>query len=78
MTEIKARGGDATFVAGDVNDEASVRRQIEFAVSKYGRLDLAVNNAGIAEETKTIGDSDPAPVSGADVADERLWGSISA
>ncbi len=60
VAEIKANGGDAAFIVGDVNDEASVRRQIEFAVSKYGRLDLAVNNAGIANETKTIGDSDPA------------------
>ena len=33
---------------------------VEFAVKQYGRLDLAVNNAGISNETKTIGDSDTA------------------
>ena len=60
VREIKAEGFEAAFVIGDVNSEASVRQQIEFAVNKYGRLDLAVNNAGIANETKTIGDSDPA------------------
>jgi NAD(P)-dependent dehydrogenase (short-subunit alcohol dehydrogenase family) len=60
VREIKAEGFEAAFVIGDVNSEASVRQQIEFAVNKYGRLDLAVNNAGIANETKTIGESDPA------------------
>jgi NAD(P)-dependent dehydrogenase (short-subunit alcohol dehydrogenase family) len=60
VRDIKAEGFEAAFVIGDVNSEASVRQQIEFAVNKYGRLDLAVNNAGIANETKTIGDSDPA------------------
>jgi len=59
VRDIKAGGFEAAFVIGDVNSEASVRQQIEFAVNKYGRLDLAVNNAGIANETKTIGDSDP-------------------
>lgn len=57
---IRAQGGDAAFVVADVNNEADVRKLIEFAVTKYGRLDLAVNNAGIANETKRIGDSDPA------------------
>jgi NAD(P)-dependent dehydrogenase (short-subunit alcohol dehydrogenase family) len=60
VREIKAEGFEAAFVIGDVDSEASVRQQIEFAVNKYGRLDLAVNNAGIANETKTIGESDPA------------------
>ena len=60
VEEIRARGGDAAFIAVDVDNEAHVRRLIEFAVEKFGRLDLAVNNAGISNETKTIGDSDPA------------------
>jgi NAD(P)-dependent dehydrogenase (short-subunit alcohol dehydrogenase family) len=60
VDEIRAQGGDAAFVVGDVNDEVSIRQIIEFAVNKYGRLDLAVNNAGIANETSAIGDSDPA------------------
>jgi len=60
VEEIRARGGDAAFIAVDVDREAHVRRLIEFAIEKFGRLDLAVNNAGISNETKTIGDSDPA------------------
>ena len=60
VEEIRTRGGDAAFIAVHVDSEAQVRRMIEFAVEKFGRLDLAVNNAGIANETKTVGDSDPA------------------
>jgi NAD(P)-dependent dehydrogenase (short-subunit alcohol dehydrogenase family) len=60
IEEIRAQGGDAAFIAADVNNETQVSQIIGFAVKKYGRLDLAVNNAGISNETKTIGDSDPA------------------
>jgi NAD(P)-dependent dehydrogenase (short-subunit alcohol dehydrogenase family) len=60
VEEIRTRGGDAAFIAAHVDSEAQVKRMIEFAVEKFGRLDLAVNNAGIANETKTVGDSDPA------------------
>ena len=60
IEEIRAQGGDAAFIAADVDNETQVRQMIGFAVKKYGRLDLAVNNAGISNETKTIGDSDPA------------------
>jgi len=59
VEEIRAQGGgDAAFVAADVDDEAQARGMVEFAMKTYGRLDLAVNNAGISNETKTIGDSD--------------------
>ena len=60
IEEIRAQGGDAAFIAADVDNETQVGQMIGFAVKKYGRLDLAVNNAGISNETKTIGDSDPA------------------
>ena len=61
VEEIRSQGGgDAAFIAADVDNEAQVRDIVEFAVKKYGRLDLAVNNAGISNETKTIGDSDTA------------------
>ena len=57
--EIRSQGGEVSFVVADVDSEASVRAMIDFTVNKYGRLDLAVNNAGLANETKAIGDSDP-------------------
>lgn len=60
VEEIRTTGGEASFIVATVDDETEVRRTIEFAVSRYGRLDLAVNNAGIANETTVLGDSDPA------------------
>jgi meso-butanediol dehydrogenase / (S,S)-butanediol dehydrogenase / diacetyl reductase len=42
---------DATKVlvhSGDVSDEDYVKRLVADAVSKFGRLDVLVNNAGMA------------------------------
>ena len=60
VEELRRLGGDATFVTADVGDEADVRRMVDVAVSTYGGLDMAVNNAGIANETAPLGDSDTA------------------
>jgi NAD(P)-dependent dehydrogenase (short-subunit alcohol dehydrogenase family) len=57
VADICAKGGDATFTYTDVNDEASVKALVDTAVAIYGRLDLAVNNAGISTEGSKIGDS---------------------
>jgi NAD(P)-dependent dehydrogenase (short-subunit alcohol dehydrogenase family) len=40
VEEIRANGGQAAFIVASVDDETEVRRTIEFAVTKYGRLDL--------------------------------------
>ncbi len=40
-------GGDAQFVQTDVTQEDQVRRLVEETVERYGRLDIAFNNAGI-------------------------------
>ncbi|WP_157215222.1 glucose 1-dehydrogenase [Flavisphingomonas formosensis] len=50
VAQIKAKGGEASFVACDVSDEAQVKAMVAHAVSTYGRLDHAVNNAGIDPE----------------------------
>lgn len=59
VADIKAQGGEASFNFADVNQEDSIRQLIAFTVEQYGRLDMAVNNAGITLETKRIGDSAP-------------------
>ena len=56
--DIRAKGGEAIFSFTDVNDEASVQALVETAVAHYGRLDIAVNNAGISTEGAKIGDSE--------------------
>lgn len=52
--EIGALGQSAAAVAVDVSDEASVEAMIAFAISKYGQLDGAVNNAGIEMSNKPV------------------------
>jgi NAD(P)-dependent dehydrogenase (short-subunit alcohol dehydrogenase family) len=42
------------FVAADAGDELAVERSVRFAVETMGRLDLLVNNAGIALTERLI------------------------
>lgn len=51
--EIDARGGSALPLAGDVRDEAYAEALVALAVQRFGRLDVAFNNAG------TLGESGP-------------------
>jgi NAD(P)-dependent dehydrogenase (short-subunit alcohol dehydrogenase family) len=44
---IRAVGGDALFVKADVSKATEVETLIQKAVEKFGRLDVAFNNAGI-------------------------------
>ena len=43
---IVARGGDAFAIQADVANEADVKRMIAEVDSRWGRLDVLVNNAG--------------------------------
>ncbi|MBN9488488.1 MAG: 3-hydroxybutyrate dehydrogenase [Alphaproteobacteria bacterium] len=45
--EIKGKGGDAFAVAMNVVDEAAVDKGIADVMTKYGRIDILVSNAGI-------------------------------
>jgi NAD(P)-dependent dehydrogenase (short-subunit alcohol dehydrogenase family) len=45
--EIQARGGEASFVVTDVAIAKDVERMVTHAIETFGRLDYAVNNAGI-------------------------------
>src|SRR5437867_5118873 len=46
---ITAPGGSAGFLAADVADEGSVEKTIAAIVARHGRLDAALNNAGISD-----------------------------
>jgi len=54
VAEIEAGGGRATAVVTDVSDARDVERMVAHAVDVYGRLDFAVNNAGIEGELASI------------------------
>lgn len=50
VAHIQAKGGTASFVRCDVSDPADVQAIVDHAVSTYGGLDVAVNNAGVDPE----------------------------
>jgi NAD(P)-dependent dehydrogenase (short-subunit alcohol dehydrogenase family) len=47
VAQIRAGGGDATFVRADVSSDADVAAMVQGAVRQYGGLDTAFNNAGV-------------------------------
>jgi NAD(P)-dependent dehydrogenase (short-subunit alcohol dehydrogenase family) len=47
VQQIRADGGEATFVQTDVSRADQVEAMVRETVDRYGRLDCAVNNAGI-------------------------------
>ncbi len=49
-TEIKAQGGEAVAVVGDVALDADANNLISQAVATYGKIDILVNNAGITRD----------------------------
>jgi len=54
--EIRAAGGEATFVPADVAEPADCERLVRAAMDRYGRLDWACNNAGIGGEQNPTAD----------------------
>jgi meso-butanediol dehydrogenase / (S,S)-butanediol dehydrogenase / diacetyl reductase len=46
VESLRARGGNAVPVAGDVSSESDVERAIETTVEAFGKIDIIVNNAG--------------------------------
>jgi len=47
VEEIAKAGGTAHFVRADVSKEADVKRLVDETVARFGRLDVAFNNAGV-------------------------------
>jgi NAD(P)-dependent dehydrogenase (short-subunit alcohol dehydrogenase family) len=52
--ELRAIGVKAEFLQADVTDEAQVRSLVSQTVERFGRLDVAVNNAGVEGELGPI------------------------
>ena len=72
-TEIVKAGGAALAVACDVADEAAVRDMVAQVVSRWGRVDIVVNNAGILRD-KSFAKMDLANFR--TVVDVHLMGSV--
>lgn len=52
VARIRSAGGEAIFVATDVASAAAVAAMVERAVTEFGRLDCAFNNAGVLLENQ--------------------------
>ncbi len=60
---VQALGAEAAIVAGDISSEDLAARLVETSVSRFGRLDVAINNAGIAHPFRKFTDIDSETVS---------------
>ena len=51
VERLEGMGGEALAVATDVTDEAAVQNLFDSAVTRFGTIDVVINNAGIADST---------------------------
>lgn len=56
--ELRAQGAEAAFLRTDVSRNAEIEALIEFALARFGGLDLMVNNAGVALRKSAVDTSE--------------------
>ncbi|MDA8808315.1 SDR family oxidoreductase [Flavobacteriaceae bacterium] len=56
VLEIKNSGGKASFFKADVSNHNMVKKLMDYIVEKHGRLDVAINNAGIGGDLAKVTD----------------------
>jgi glucose 1-dehydrogenase len=54
VAAINRDGGEAAFVKADVSKAAEVEAMVKAAVERFGRLDCAVNNAGVSPDNEPL------------------------
>ncbi|MBP1947525.1 SDR family NAD(P)-dependent oxidoreductase [Virgibacillus litoralis] len=58
VSEIEDSGGTAYFVKVDISKAEPVKDMVKATVEKYGRLDVAVNNAALTPDDKPVAEFD--------------------
>ncbi|WP_156290569.1 SDR family NAD(P)-dependent oxidoreductase [Oceanobacillus salinisoli] len=58
VEEIKADGGEASFVKVDISNSNQVQAMVQFAVDTYGKLDVSVNNAALTPDDRPAAEFD--------------------
>jgi NAD(P)-dependent dehydrogenase (short-subunit alcohol dehydrogenase family) len=56
VKELRSLGTEAEFINADVRKEADVRSMVDKTVARFGRIDVAVNNAGTEGQVGPITD----------------------
>jgi citronellol/citronellal dehydrogenase len=52
--DIRAAGGDALPIVGDVRDDADIARAVGTTVARFGGIDIVVNNASVINLARTL------------------------
>lgn len=68
-SEIRDMGGEATYMQADVRSAEQVKAFVEGCVAKYGRLDVAFNNAGIDYPPDAMVPDRPSAIAETDIAE---------
>src|ERR1700721_2111992 len=56
--ELRNVGAEAEFVCTDVRNEGEVKNLVDKVIARFGRLDIAVNNAGTVGNPESVADAD--------------------
>lgn len=54
VNEITEKGGKAVYCVGDVTNQEDIDNVVDLAIKEFGKIDIAINNAGIMDNFKTI------------------------
>lgn len=54
VKRLQNQGNDIHFVQVDVSDADSVKRLVDETVTKYGKIDILINNAGITDDATLL------------------------
>lgn len=74
LESLRAEGYTAAFVSTDVSKKEELQNLIQTTVDKYGRLDVAFNNAGIEGTFRPISEADEADYDAVmDINTKGVW-----
>jgi NAD(P)-dependent dehydrogenase (short-subunit alcohol dehydrogenase family) len=72
--ELRGLGTEAAFIAADVRHEVDIRRLVDQTVARFGRIDIAVNNAGTEGKPGPV--TEQTPESYAAMFDTNVLGTL--